>query len=312
MKTELCDLLGIDYLIIAGGMAHISDGAFAAAVSEAGGLGVIASCLNTPEWVEEQVAILRSKTDKPFAVNLIMESGIVEDVARKCVELEVPICTISAGKPDPVVKILVEGGVKAVCLIPHARAAKKMQDLGATAVVAEGMESGGHIGRMQTLPMVRQVVDAVDIPVIAAGGIADGRGLLAALALGAVGIQMGTVFLASDECPISDAYKQAIVSAKDSDIDITGKRNHKQVRCIKNDFWSHYWGLVESGAPEKEQSDWVRDSIDIAVQGDVNRGCISAGSIVGMVKEVRPVAQIIRDIDAQANEAWAEMKRIYG
>lgn len=312
MKTELCDLLGIDYPIIAGGMAHISDGAFAAAVSEAGGLGVIASCLNTPEWVEEQVAILRSKTDKPFAVNLIMESGIVEDVARKCVELEVPICTISAGKPDPVVKILVEGGVKAVCLIPHARAAKKMQDLGATAVVAEGMESGGHIGRMQTLPMVRQVVDAVDIPVIAAGGIADGRGLLAALALGAVGIQMGTVFLASDECPISDAYKQAIVSAKDSDIDITGKRNHKQVRCIKNDFWSHYWGLVESGAPEKEQSDWVRDSIDIAVQGDVNRGCISAGSIVGMVKEVRPVAQIIRDIDAQANEAWAEMKRIYG
>lgn len=312
MKTELCDLLGIDYPIIAGGMAHISDGAFAAAVSEAGGLGVIASCLNTPEWVEEQVAILRSKTDKPFAVNLIMESGIVEDVARKCVELEVPICTISAGKPDSVVKILVEGGVKAICLIPHARAAKKMQDLGATAVVAEGMESGGHIGRMQTLPMVRQVVDAVDIPVIAAGGIADGRGLLAALALGAVGIQMGTVFLASDECPISDAYKQAIVSAKDSDIDITGKRNHKQVRCIKNDFWSHYWGLVESGAPEKEQSDWVRDSIDIAVQGDVNRGCISAGSIVGMVKEVRPVAQIIRDIDAQANEAWAEMKRIYG
>ncbi len=312
MKTELCNLLDIEYPIIAGGMAHISDGAFAAAVSEAGGLGVIASCLNTPEWVEEQVGILRSRTDKPFAVNLIMESSIVEDVARKCVELKVPVCTISAGKPDPVVKILVEGGVKAICLIPHARAAKKMQDLGATAVIAEGMESGGHIGRMQTLPMVRQVVDAVDIPVIAAGGIADGRGLLAALALGAVGVQMGTVFLASDECPISDAYKQAIVNAKDSDIDITGKRNHKQVRCIKNDFWAHYWELVDANAPAEEQSAWVRDSIDIAVQGDLDRGCISAGSIVGMVKSVRPVAQILKDVNDEADAAWAEMKRIYG
>lgn len=170
MKTELCDVLGIEYPIIQGAMAHISDGKFAATVSEAGGLGVIASTLHDGQWVKEQVEIARSITDKPFAVNLIMESDIVEECARMCVELKVPICTISAGNPEKIVPILVEGGIKVICLIPHARAAKKMQDLGATAVVAEGMEGGGHIGKMCTFPMVRQVAEAVDIPVIAAGG----------------------------------------------------------------------------------------------------------------------------------------------
>ena len=203
MKTELCDVLGIEYPIIQGAMAHISDGKFAATVSEAGGLGVIASTLHDGQWVKEQVEIARSITDKPFAVNLIMESDIVEECARMCVELKVPICTISAGNPEKIVPILVEGGIKVICLIPHARAAKKMQDLGATAVVAEGMEGGGHIGKMCTFPMVRQVAEAVDIPVIAAGGIADGKGFMAALMLGAVGVQMGTAFLVAEECPIS-------------------------------------------------------------------------------------------------------------
>ena len=179
MKTRVTELLGVEYPIIQGGMANIADARLAAAVSNAGGLGVIASTLHDAQWVKEQVEIARSLTDKPFAVNLIMESDLVEECARMCVELKVPVCTISAGKPDAIV---VEGGVKVICLIPHARAAKKMQDLGATAVVAEGMEGGGHIGRMCTYPMVRQVVEAVDIPVIAAGGIADGKGFLAALA----------------------------------------------------------------------------------------------------------------------------------
>ena len=179
MKTEITALLGTEYPIIQGAMAHISDGKFAATVSEAGGLGVIASTLHDGQWVKEQVEIARSITDKPFAVNLIMESDIVEECARMCVELKVPICTISAGDPEKIVPILVEGGIKVICLIPHARAAKKMQDLGATAVVAEGMEGGGHIGKMCTFPMVRQVAEAVDIPVIAAGGIADGKALSA-------------------------------------------------------------------------------------------------------------------------------------
>ena len=232
MKTELCDVLGIEYPIIQGAMAHISDGKFAATVSEAGGLGVIASTLHDGQWVKEQVEIARSITDKPFAVNLIMESDIVEECARMCVELKVPICTISAGNPEKIVPILVEGGIKVICLIPHARAAKKMQDLGATAVVAEGMEGGGHIGKMCTFPMVRQVAEAVDIPVIAAGGIADGKGFMAALMLGAVGVQMGTAFLVAEECPISDVYKQIVIDASDSDTVLTGEYGKKQVRCI--------------------------------------------------------------------------------
>ena len=274
MKTELCEVLGIEYPIIQGAMAHITDGKFAAAVSNAGGLGVIASTLHDAQWVKEQVEIARSLTDKPFAVNLIMESDLVEECARMCVELKVPVCTISAGKPDAIVPILVEGGVKVICLIPHARAAKKMQDLGATAVVAEGMEGGGHIGRMCTYPMVRQVVE-VDIPVIAAGGIADGKGFLAALALGAVGVQMGTVFLASEECPVSDVYKQMIVDAADCDTVLTGEYGKKQVRCIKSPFTKAYWDMI------REQA--VKSSISSAV--DLLR--MQAMAILNMVHFLR-------------------------
>lgn len=312
MKTELCEVLGIEYPIIQGAMAHITDGKFAAVVSNAGGLGVIASTLHDAQWVKEQVEIARSLTDKPFAVNLIMESDLVEECARMCVELKVPVCTISAGKPDAIVPILVEGGVKVICLIPHARAAKKMQDLGATAVVAEGMEGGGHIGRMCTYPMVRQVVEAVDIPVIAAGGIADGKGFLAALALGAVGVQMGTVFLASEECPVSDVYKQMIVDAADCDTVLTGEYGKKQVRCIKSPFTKAYWDLYDSGASSEELDQFCRGSVADASNGNIEHGAFSAGMIAGLIKEVRPVKQIITDVMNQADEAYADLKRIYG
>ena len=312
MKTELCEVLGIEYPIIQGAMAHITDGKFAAAVSNAGGLGVIASTLHDAQWVKEQVEIARSLTDKPFAVNLIMESDLVEECARMCVELKVPVCTISAGNPAEIVPILVEGGVKTVCLIPHARAAKKMQDLGATAVVAEGMEGGGHIGRMCTYPMVRQVVEAVDIPVIAAGGIADGKGFLAALALGAVGVQMGTVFLASEECPVSSVYKQMIIDAADCDTVLTGEYGKKQVRCIKSPFTKAYWDLYDSGASSEELDQFCRGSVADASNGNLEHGAFSAGMISGLVKEVRPVSQIITDVMDEADAAYAELKRIYG
>lgn len=312
MKTELCDVLGIEYPIIQGAMAHISDAHLAAAVSNAGGLGVIASTLHDAAWVEEQVTLCRELTDKPFAVNLIMESSLVEECARKCVELKVPICTISAGKPDAIVPILVEGGVKVICLIPHARAAKKMQDLGATAVVAEGMEGGGHIGRMCTFPMVRQVAEAVDIPVIAAGGIADGHGFLAALALGAVGVQMGTAFLVADECPISNEYKQMVIDAADSSTVLTGEYGGKQVRCIKNAFTEKYWELHDGGASSEELDQYCTGSVGRAVRGDVDGGAFSAGMICGLIKETKPAAQIIQDVMHGADEAYAELKRIYG
>lgn len=312
MKTELCDVLGIEYPIIQGAMAHISDGKFAATVSEAGGLGVIASTLHDGQWVKEQVEIARSITDKPFAVNLIMESDIVEECARMCVELKVPICTISAGNPEKIVPILVEGGIKVICLIPHARAAKKMQDLGATAVVAEGMEGGGHIGKMCTFPMVRQVAEAVDIPVIAAGGIADGKGFMAALMLGAVGVQMGTAFLVAEECPISDVYKQIVIDASDSDTVLTGEYGKKQVRCIKSPWTEEYWKLHDSGAPSEELDQFCRGTVAAARDGIIERGAFSAGMISGLITEMKPAAKIITDIMEEADRAYADFKKIYG
>lgn len=312
MKTELCDVLGIEYPIIQGAMAHISDGKFAATVSEAGGLGVIASTLHDGQWVKEQVEIARSITDKPFAVNLIMESDIVEECARMCVELKVPICTISAGNPEKIVPILVEGGIKVICLIPHARAAKKMQDLGATAVVAEGMEGGGHIGKMCTFPMVRQVAEAVDIPVIAAGGIADGKGFMAALMLGAVGVQMGTAFLVAEECPISDVYKQIVIDASDSDTVLTGEYDKKQVRCIKSPWTEEYWKLYDSGASSEELDQFCRGTVAAARDGIIERGAFSAGMISGLITEMKPAAKIITDIMEEADRAYADFKKIYG
>lgn len=312
MKTELCDVLGIEYPIIQGAMAHISDGKFAATVSEAGGLGVIASTLHDGQWVKEQVEIARSITDKPFAVNLIMESDIVEECARMCVELKVPICTISAGNPEKIVPILVEGGIKVICLIPHARAAKKMQDLGATAVVAEGMEGGGHIGKMCTFPMVRQVAEAVDIPVIAAGGIADGKGFMAALMLGTVGVQMGTAFLVAEECPISDVYKQIVIDASDSDTVLTGEYGKKQVRCIKSPWTEEYWKLHDSGASSEELDQFCRGTVAAARDGIIERGAFSAGMISGLITEMKPAAKIITDIMEEADRAYADFKKIYG
>ena len=312
MKTELCDVLGIEYPIIQGAMAHISDGKFAATVSEAGGLGVIASTLHDGQWVKEQVEIARSITDKPFAVNLIMESDIVEECARMCVELKVPICTISAGNPEKIVPILVEGGIKVICLIPHARAAKKMQDLGATAVVAEGMEGGGHIGKMCTFHMVRQVAEAVDIPVIAAGGIADGKGFMAALMLGAVGVQMGTAFLVAEECPISDVYKQIVIDASDSDTVLTGEYGKKQVRCIKSPWTEEYWKLHDSGASSEELDQFCRGTVAAARDGIIERGAFSAGMISGLITEMKPAAKIITDIMEEADRAYADFKKIYG
>ena len=312
MKTELCDVLGIEYPIIQGAMAHISDGKFAATVSEAGGLGVIASTLHDGQWVKEQVEIARSITDKPFAVNLIMESDIVEECARMCVELKVPICTISAGNPEKIVPILVEGGIKVICLIPHARAAKKMQDLGATAVVAEGMEGGGHIGKMCTFPMVRQVAEAVDIPVIAAGDIADGKGFMAALMLGAVGVQMGTAFLVAEECPISDVYKQIVIDASDSDTVLTGEYGKKQVRCIKSPWTEEYWKLHDSGASSEELDQFCRGTVAAARDGIIERGAFSAGMISGLITEMKPAAKIITDIMEEADRAYADFKKIYG
>ena len=242
-------LLGIEYPIIQGAMAHISDGKFAATVSEAVSRRDRLDA-HDGQWVKER-SIARSITDKPFAVNLIMESDIVEECARMCIELKVPICTISAGNPretyDP-------GGGRHQGHLPHPPRPRSEEDakfLGATAVVAEGMEGGGHRQDVH-LPHGAPVAEAVDIPVIAAGGIADGKGFMAALMLGAVGVQMGTAFLVAEECPISDVYKQIVIDASDSDTVLTGEYGKKQVRCIKSPWTEEYWKLHDSGASSEE------------------------------------------------------------
>ena len=312
MKTKLCDLLNIEYPIIQGAMAHITDGKFAAAVSNAGGLGVIQCGFDTPEYMREEIRTARSLTDKPFAVNLIMENNRIDEIADVCIEEGVKICTVSAGNPATIVPKLAEAGIKAIVLVPHARAAKKMEKLGAAAVICEGIEGGGHIGSMTTLPLVAQVVEAVDIPVIAAGGFANGRGLLAALALGCVGIQMGTIFLTSDECTVSDIYKQLIVDSKDNATVLSGIPGKKQVRCIKNPFTDGFWEKYYAGASEEELNDYCTGSIARAHNGDYQNGAFSAGMISPVITEVKPVAKIISDVMEEADAAYAELKRIYG
>ena len=294
MRTELCDLLGIEYPIIQGAMAHITDGKFAATVSNTGALGVIQSGFDYPDIVREQIRIAKANTDKPFAVNLIMESEVVEENAQVVIDEKVPIVTISAGNPAKIVPPLVEAGVKVLCLVPHGRAAKKMQDLGATAIIAEG------------------IVEAVDIPVIAAGGIADGNGLLAMLALGAVGVQMGTAFLVANECPVAQEYKDLVVAAQDDATILTGEPGGKQVRCIKNRFTRGYWRLYNSGASSAALDAFCTGSIGRAKNGDVVNGAASAGMIASIIKECKPAQQIVDDIMAEADAAYAKLKELYG
>ena len=312
MKTELCDLLGTEFPVIVGAMAHITDGEFAGKVSEAGALGVLTAGLKGADYVKEQVAIARSITNKPFAVNIIMESPIAHEAAQACIDEKVEFVTISAGNPEKIVPLLAEAGIKTICLIPHVRGAKKMEALGASALVAEGMEGGGHIGKMCTMPMVRQVADAVDIPVIAAGGIADGKGILASMMLGAVGVQMGTAFLVADECPISDLYKQLIIEAADTSTTLTGEPGEKQVRCIANPFTEEYWRLYHAGASSQELMDYCTGSISRAKAGDLERGAFSAGMISGLITERKSIRGILENLNRDMDESYAAFKKLYG
>lgn len=312
MKTELCELLGTEFPVIVGAMAHITDGEFAGKVSEAGALGVLTAGLRDGAYVKEQIAIARSITDKPFAVNIIMESSLAYEAAQACIDEKVEFTTISAGNPDKIVPLLAEAGIKTICLIPHVRAAKKMEALGATALVTEGLEGGGHIGKMCTMPMVRQVAEAVNIPVIAAGGIADGKGILASLMLGAVGVQMGTAFLVADECPVSDLYKQLIIDAVDTSTTLTGEPGEKQVRCLANPFTEEYWRLYHAGATSQELMDYCTGSISRAKAGDLDRGAFSAGMISGLINERKSIREILEDLNRGMDESYAAFKKIYG
>ena len=308
MKTKLCDLLGIEYPIIQGAMARITDGKFAAAVSNAGALGIIRCGFSTPENMREQIQICRSLTDKPFGVNIILVNRYAEQIADVIIEEKVPVCTLSAGNPAPFVTKLSEAGVKVFVLVPHARAAAKMEKLGAAGVICEGLEGGGIIGAMTTMPLVAQVVEAVSIPVVAAGGIANGKGVLGAIAMGCEGVQMGTVFLTAEECCVSDAYKQMIIDAKDNATTTIANPREGTERCLKNPFTDGFKELKKNGATKEQIDEYCGDYVTRAVQGDTETGGFSCGMIAPVIHEIKPMNKLVADIMAEADAQFEAMK----
>lgn len=291
---KLNEILGIKYPLIQGGMANIATGEFAAAVSNAGGLGLIGAAGMTPEALRENIHIAKEKTGEKFGVNLMLMNPRVEEMAQIVVEEGIKYLTTGAGNPGKYMQKWKEAGVFVMPVVASVALARLMEKAGADAVIAEGTESGGHIGELTTMALVPQVVDAVNIPVIAAGGIADGRQLAAAYCLGAAGAQVGTCLLVSEECPVHKAYKEAVVKAKDIDTIVTGRIAGTPVRILKNKMAREYVKKEKAGADLMELEQYTLGSLRRAVvQGDVQTGSVMAGQVAGQLTEIRSVAQIL-------------------
>lgn len=302
-------LLGIKYPVFQGGMAQIARHELASAVSNAGGLGIIASGGMSIEQIREEIVNCKKHTDKPFAVNLMLMMHNIDEIIDVVIEEGVGIVTTGAGTPRKYMPKLKEAGIKVIPVIPSVKAAKKMEELGCDAVVVEGMEAGGHVGESTTMALLPQVTSAVNIPVIAAGGIADGRGVAAAYCLGASGVQMGTVFLATEECPISDNYKNVILEAVDTSTTLTGTKFGAPVRGIKNELTKRYHELEEKSSTLMELEELTLGSLRrAAYEGDVENGSIMSGQIAGLVNEIRPVKDVIEGIFEEAQKVLEETK----
>ena len=302
-------LLGIKYPVFQGAMAQIARHQLASAVSNAGGLGIIASGGMSPEQLREEIVNCKKYTDKPFAVNLMLVMHNINEIIDVIIDEGVGIVTTGAGTPRKYMPKLKEAGIKVIPVIPSVKAAKKMEELGCDAVVVEGMEAGGHVGESTTLALLPQVTSAVNIPVIAAGGIADGRGVAAAYCLGASGVQMGTVFLATEECPVSENYKNAIIEAVDTSTTLTGTKFGAPVRGIKNELTKRYHELEEKSSTLMELEELTLGSLrKAAYEGDVENGSIMSGQIAGLVNEIRPVKDVIEGIFEEAQKVLEETK----
>lgn len=294
---KLNELLGIEFPIIQGGMANIATGAFAAAVSNAGALGLVASGGMDAEALRAEIRAAKANTGKPFGVNLMLMSPYANDIAQIILEEGVKVVTTGAGNPGKYIPAWKEKGIKVMPVVAAAVLAKRLERYGVDAIIAEGTESGGHVGEMTTMALVPQVIDAVSVPVVAAGGIADGRQAAAAFALGACGIQVGTCLLASEECPIHPNYKQAVLKAKDSDTVVTGRSIGGPVRILKNKMAREYLALEKRGASLEELEKVTLGGLRRAVlEGDVEMGSVMSGQVAGMLHEIRPVAEIFRDL----------------
>ena len=303
IRTPLCELAGIRVPIFQGGMAHVSDGKLAAAVSEAGGLGIISAMNFGGTKLREQIREARSLTAKPIGVNIMLQAPTAKDSAAICAEEKVEIVTTGAGNPSEFMPLWLGAGIKVIPVVASAALAKMMERAGASAVIAEGGESGGHIGEAATMPLVPQVVDAVKIPVLAAGGIADGRGLAAALMLGAVGVQMGTRFIVAKECGVPEHYKNLIIKASDTSTIVTGRRLGHAVRSLKTPYSRHYAQVEYTDISDEElEALGVGSLRRAAIDGDEKGGCYLAGQIAGMVKAEETAAEIIEDVIRGAEE----------
>ena len=311
IRTPLCDLLGIQYPIIQGGMAWISTSELVAAVSEAGGLGVIGAGSAPPGYVRDQIEKTKALTAKPFGVNIPMFSSFVSDLAQICIEAKVPVVFTGAGSPSAILPALKGAGIIVISVVASVALAVRLARDGADALVAEGMESGGHIGDVAAMPLIPQVVDAVGVPVIAAGGFADGRGLLAALALGAVGVQMGTRFICTTECIAHANYKDRIVRANDRATVATGHSLGHPVRAIRNQMTTRFAELEKSGVTEAEVIEFGTGRLRLAAaDGDVVYGSVMAGQIAGLVHDIIPVRALMERIMAEAEAGLANLNAI--
>ena len=308
---RLNEILGTEFPFIQGGMANIATGEFAAAVSNAGALGLIGAGGMNPAMLREQIQRCRALADRPFGVNIMLMHPQADEMARIAAEERVPVITTGAGNPGKYVGMWKEAGAKIFPVVPAVSLARRMAALGVDGVIAEGTESGGHVGELTTMALVPQVADAMreyEIPVVAAGGIADGRQLLAAFALGACGAQLGTCLLVSEECPIHPQYKQALLKAKDSDTVVTGRIAGTPVRVLKNRMTRKYVSLERSGANKEELEQYTLGSLRRAVfDGDTETGSLMAGQVAGMLREIRPLREIFEQLYRGCGDALAQL-----
>ncbi|HIV37153.1 MAG TPA: enoyl-[acyl-carrier-protein] reductase FabK [Candidatus Negativibacillus faecipullorum] len=313
IQTKLCELLNIQYPIFQGGMAWIADASLAAAVSNAGGLGIIAAMNANADWLREEIHKARQLTDKAFGVNIMLMSPFADEVSDLVIEEKIPVVVTGAGNPGKYMKKWVAAGIKVIPVVASTAMAKLVERSGAFAVIAEGGESGGHIGELTTMTLVPQVCDAVNIPVLAAGGIADGRGIAAALMLGACGVQCGTRFLVAEECTVHQNYKNKILKAKDIDTIATGKRLGHPVRCLKNPFTrdlfkQEYNPNISDEELEKMGAGALRKA---AKEGDEKNGSFMAGQCAAMVHKEQPAKEMIEEMFAEAEQILRGASQFY-
>lgn len=303
MKTRITELLGIRYPILQGGMAWIAESTLAAAVSNAGGAGIIAGGSAPASYIEEQIHRAKILTDGPFGINIMLLSPNADDLAQLVIDEKIPFLTTGAGNPGKYMEKWLSAGIKVIPVVPSVALAKRMERGGAAAVIAEGTESGGHIGENTTMCLVPQVADAVEIPVLAAGGIADGRGIAASFMLGAEGVQVGTRFLACEECQVHPTYKELVIGAKDTDSIVTGRSTGHPCRNVKTKFAKKLQTFEKDGGTPEEFEEITVGSLRKAVQdGNLEEGSFLCGAIAGMIREVKPAKEIVEEMFGQAEK----------